>query len=299
MQNCVPIATLSKRGDDFSIQVGVFSSRTYHNQVLFAVTGPLWWKGKMLVLADHSVFINDMLLQADNANWKFAENVASWLTDNGKRKQILFIDDGVIRTDFDVALEIPEPRLPPIEALVPMVNQMIAGLERENAFNRLLVQAFGGSERAIVRTVLLVLTIALLVYGLYRALNARHRVEPKVPRLPTQLTALAPPLPALEQRHQAVLARGNLSEAARELARQAFTALGVPPAAGAAVPAFTVDGSWWQRLVWGRRVRQLWDLAAPGHGRRVSPTDLRRVAAALHSLRAAVAGGKLHFAAAK
>jgi hypothetical protein len=256
--------------------------------------------GRLLVMADHSVFINDMLLQPadENDNWKFAENVIGWLTDNGKRTQILFCEDSAIRTDFNAGLQIPEPRLPPIEALVPMVNQMLAGLERENAFNQLLVQAFGNLN-AVMRTTLLVLTMALLGYGLYRVLNARHRVEPKVPRLPAQLTALATPLPAQEQRHQAVLARGNLSEAARELTRQAFTALGVPPAAGTAVPEFTVDGSWWQRRVWGRRVRQLWELAALGHGRRVSPKDLERMAADLHALRAAAAGGKLHFAATK
>jgi hypothetical protein len=264
----------------------------------FAVTHQFDSGGRLLAMADHSVFINDMLLQGDNDNWPFATNVVDWLTDNGKRKQVLFCEDSAIRSDFNTELQIPEPRLPPIEVLVPMVNQLLAGLERENAFNQLLVQTFGNLN-AVMRTTLLVLTFALLIYGLYRVLNARHRVEAKVPRLPAQLTALATPLPAQEQRHQAMLARGNLSEAARELTRQAFTALGVPPTGGTAVPEFTVDGSWWQRRVWGRRVRQLWELAALGHGRRVSPTDLERVAADLHALQAAAAGGKLHFAAAK
>jgi hypothetical protein len=297
MSNCVPVATLFVRGEGFTLTIPGLRGREFPDQVLFGVTGPIFWKGKLLVLADHSIFINDMM-QADNDNLLFAYNVASWLTDNGKRTEVLFYDEGGHQASFEVPLKYPTFQYPPIEALVPLANQMLAAVENDNLFNKALVQLFGG-HGAVLRTGLLVLTLALLLYGLYRFLHARHRVEPKVPRLPTQLAVLAQPLPALEQRHQAVLARGNLSEAARELARQAFTTLGVPPAAGADMPAFTVAGSWWQRLVWGRRVRRLWELAALGRGRRVSPAGLRSLAAALHELHAAAAGGKLHFAAAK
>jgi hypothetical protein len=300
MAGVTPVATMPSARPGWIVPGPLGTKATLENQDIFAVVGDSqdWPKGHLLVMADHSVFINDMLLQKDNGNWKFADNAVSWLTDNDQRKHVLFYEDGDIRKDFNAGLQIPVPHLPPMEVLVPMANQLLAGLERENAFNHLLVQAFGNLS-AVVRTTLLVLTFALLIYGLYRVLNARHRVEAKVPRLPAQLTALATPLPAQEMRHQAMLARGNLSEAARELTRQAFTALGVPPTAGTAAPDFTVDGSWWQRRVWGRRVRQLWELTALGHGRRVSPRDLERMAADLHALRAAAAGGKLHFAAAK
>jgi hypothetical protein len=288
-----PIATLPVMGEDRFGPIRRLAPMRFAVAHQFPEPG-----GRLLVLADHSLFINEMMAQPDNDNAEFAFNVALWLTDNGQRTDVLFYDDGTLQTSFDVSLELPSPQFPPLEALVPLFNQVLNGLQRENFFNKNLLKVFGG-RAALLRTAALVLTLAVAVFGLYRFLHARHRVEPKVPRLPVQLAVLAPSVPAVEQRHQAVLARGNLSEAARELARQAFTALGVPPAAGAAAPAFTVAGPWWWRLVWGRRVRRLWELAALGRTDRVSPAGLRRLAAGLQQLRAAAEGGKLHFAAAK
>src|SRR5258707_13339101 len=48
--------------------------------------------------------------------------------------------------------------------------------------------------------------------------QGRHRPESRVPRLPGRL-ALSTAVPAVERRHQAVIAQGNLAEAAREIAR--------------------------------------------------------------------------------
>ncbi|HEY1381170.1 MAG TPA: DUF4350 domain-containing protein [Gemmataceae bacterium] len=267
--------------------------------LMFGVTRT-FGSGRLLVLADHSIFINDMMLQADNDNIPFAFNVAHWLTDAGgdkRRTEVLFYEDGQIQTNFDVSLEYPS--LPPIrlEELVPLANEAVTGLERENAFNNVLLEMTGG-PRAILRTLAFLLTLALVAVGLYRFLHARYRPEPRVPRVPAQVAALAPAVPAVERRHQAVIAQGNLAEAARELAHQAFAALGVPPTPDDPPPAVTVDGSWWERFRIGRRVRDLWAVAARGPARRVSPAGLRRLDAALRDLHAAVAAGKVRLAAA-
>src|SRR5205807_757161 len=49
-------------------------------------------KGRLLVLADHSVFINDMLGRADNDNFTFALLCLEWLTDGGRRDRVLFVE---------------------------------------------------------------------------------------------------------------------------------------------------------------------------------------------------------------
>ena len=95
----------------------------------------------MLILADHSVFINAMLWQTDNQNYSFAVNCVNWLTEHGKLQRVFFSDEGRQQTKFDVPLKVPPSLpLPPPEKLVAAFDQVMAGLERENRFNTLLAQ---------------------------------------------------------------------------------------------------------------------------------------------------------------
>jgi hypothetical protein len=295
----LPVATLFRPGRFFSYIRGVDPVK---NQTqLGAVSVRPLWRGGVFALADHSIFINDMMSQEDNDNPHFAHNVVRWLTEDGKRKELLFYEDGEVVQTFDVPLAYPPtPPLPPLEALVPLVNEAIVGLERQNAFNTLLLQVAGG-PRPILRTLAFLLTLGLLLFGLYRFLHSRYRPEARVPRLPAQLSTLAPAVPTVERRHQAVIAQGNLAEAARELAHQAFASLGLSPAPDVSPPAVAVTGSRWERFRGRRRareVRDLWNLAARGPRRRISPAALQRLSQSLHDLLAAVAAGKLRLAGA-
>ena len=65
----------------------------------FAASGKMG-EGRFLVLADHSVFVNLMTLQFDNANLAFTENCINWLKGDEERTRCLFVEDGEIRTDF-------------------------------------------------------------------------------------------------------------------------------------------------------------------------------------------------------
>jgi hypothetical protein len=69
---------------------------------LFALGGELG-RGRVLIMADHSIFINDMLLRPDNGNLAFALRCVQWLRDGpqGRRKQILFYEEGNLRTDLE------------------------------------------------------------------------------------------------------------------------------------------------------------------------------------------------------
>ena len=67
--------------------------------------------GRVLVLADHSVFINEMMLPADNDNVEFTYNCLEWLRGDAKvkRTQVLFVEDGRINKKFEVPLkEMPD-----------------------------------------------------------------------------------------------------------------------------------------------------------------------------------------------
>src|SRR5262249_36933333 len=101
----------------------------------FAIGGPLG-DGRLLGIADHSLFINNMILQPDTGNIDFAYRCAEWLLqrpDGGRRGQILYVEDGQVRTDFEIPLKsLPPPPLPSPEALLPLVNETLIGLEKEN-----------------------------------------------------------------------------------------------------------------------------------------------------------------------
>lgn len=250
--------------------------------------------GRLLVLADHSVFINDMLSQGDNDNPAFAVNVIHWLS-QGRRTEVLFYDDGQIQSDFNVALDYPMPPLPPIEALVPMANNLLVNLERENAFNKLVIQMFGG-PRPLLRFLALMLTLVLVLFGLHRFLHSRFRPESRVPKLPPRLSPIARQPQTVERRSQAVIAQNNLAEAARDLSTQLFSELGFPPSMNAPQPAVFAEGSWLQRMRWRRRIADLWSLAVGGPRRRVTQSGLERIAASLHDVQLASSQGKLRLA---
>jgi hypothetical protein len=77
---------------------------------LFAVGGDVE-AGRVLVLADHSIFINEMMLPQDNGNVEFTYNCLEWLRGeaNDPRTKVLFVEDGKINPRFNVPLkEIPD-----------------------------------------------------------------------------------------------------------------------------------------------------------------------------------------------
>lgn len=248
--------------------------------------------GRVVVLAGHGVFMNMMLLQRDNDNARFAINCISWLTEEGRRRHVFFVEEGQILTSFPPHLA----KLPPIPLKVPearILDEMLHGLEEENAFNNLLLQ--GTSGAVFVRGAVLGLTLLLLFWGLRRLLLARHQVEPRLPLLERRV-ALALAVPAVyAQRRQALLRGGNLWETARDLARECFE--GHAPSGAAAAPAFVVQGGWWQRRRLTGLVRRLATLAYDPGATAVSARELARVRAEAEQLRAALDAGRVTFPA--
>lgn len=241
--------------------------------------------GRYLALADHSLFINDMMLPPDTHNFLFAKNVVRWLSAEGQRNRALLYEDGVVQSDFNVSLDYADPPVPPQEVLVSVANRFLGNLQREDVLNRTLLQSV--NLLTILRTTIFVFTLGLLLWGLYRFLHSRQHRE----RLPRNGTFSTPPAD-LGQRGEALLAQGNLAEAARELARQTFASHGI----AAGTPTVIADG-WWKRRSWAKRVSRLWNVAV-GTENRVAAGDLTKLTAELRALSMAVADGVLRLDAA-
>jgi len=259
-------------------------------------------KGRLLVLADHSVFINAMLWQRDIDNLEFTEKCIQWLTDreDGRRTHVLFMDEGFPKSDFDVPMK--EPPLPPLESVVQAINRGLRGMEEENRFNVMLADTFGSMERAkVLQLLAAVLTIGLVVFCVVRLMHARHRLEAGVPLLNTGLKQLVSAASLVDQRQRSMIREGNFWEAARALARQAFTGVLASQNGSAGkkttriprlLPPFHVRGSWKQRK---RQVRWLWKLAYGDEPIAVSARKLVEVTALVEQFHKALADGLVTF----
>ncbi len=285
-----------------------FPGRRFLSGLLFAVGGERG-AGKVLVLADHSLFINEMMLPQDNDNVEFTYNCLDWLRTKagGRRTKVLLVEDGRVRTDLDVPLKnvpINPEQLPGLlyenrNELAVGVEQELARLERDKALNEGLMDFLsdqGLTPEHLERLAVVLLSVLLAGFVGFRLLTrGRHRAEPAVLPLARAVAQHVPTAPLLEQRHRALLRGGNVWEAARGVARQWFAAAGAP--AGAAVPRVVVEGGWWERWLMRRRVRRLWRLAYGPRPVRVSLRALRRLFGELEELSVAQANGVLRLEA--
>jgi hypothetical protein len=276
----------------------------FQQELPLAVGGPIGRQGgRLLVIADHSIFINLMMQQTDNGNLQFGFRVASWLNESGKRKKVLFIEDGVPQSGVKLeqlqALptppEIPKPSM---NALVGKANEFLANLEYYDELNQFLADKF--PPRWLIRWLLILLTVLLVWYGFVRSRRSRHRVDPSEPLLASAVKRAKPNASAIELRHQSLVDAGNLWEPARFLARQFFeAALGlalVSPAPGRVrLPPFQIKLGGLRGWLLGQRVRRLWRFAHQPLPQPVTIRQFRKLARKVADLKDAVAQGRIRF----
>lgn len=169
-------------------------------------------KGKALVLADHSLFINSMLWQQDNQNLQLTLLALVWLRepaqpDQPKRTRCLMIDDGQIQPSFDVpieALSTPTPPTtpPPLDpaellaALLPHANQLVRPIDQlihdaQSPPN----DPIGQADRFIAerisppqRNLLLAATVVLVMVGAFWLFNSWRRTITQPGRIEAKST---------------------------------------------------------------------------------------------------------------
>lgn len=267
-----------------------------------AVGGTIQKQGRVLIIADHSLFINEMMMQRDNDNVYFALNAIDWLTENGKRDRVLFIENGQIKESFEVPLEEPQlPPLPSLDYLVPLMNKAMLGMQDENLFADLFNQILPANR--LLRILAVGATLFLVIYLMLQLGSARKRVDTREPVLAQVLAQQPQPGLALEQRNLSMLADGNLYDAARQLARQEVVRVfGRPlppidqelPAGIMTPPSLVVQGPWWQRWRWQRRWRTLWTLALGATPIRMSPRRFQQLSQELKELRTAADADRIY-----
>jgi hypothetical protein len=275
---------------------------------LFAVGGDVG-AGRILVLADHSIFINEMMLPTDNQNVEFTEACVEWLQGEGRqRNRVLFVEDGTPQTKFDIPLK--SANIPLDDAakaifdrrndLLAEAEKGLAQLENDNAFNRGFVELLYGSGLPPMRLVGYLLSfgaLALLLWCIGRGIRRRFHHDTSVPALAQTLGKRLPAEPVMEQRHAVLLRQGNLWEPAALLARRWFVRLGVERTDGPE-PVFAAKGGWWQRRKVVGRLRQLWRLACGAQPQRVTAPELWRLERELEELRGEWERGGWHVAGA-
>ncbi len=260
---------------------------------LFAVGGPRG-AGKVLLLADHSVLVNMMMLPRDNDNVPFALNAFTWLRESsrGQRSKALFVVDGFVNSLFEVPLKMPQhPELPEIKPedlpfLVAQADGILAGLEDDNKFDPALqrLESQGRRGSGFWTIVAALGSLVLLIWGSWRVMfSGRSNVESGLPTLGRAVDLHTPEVSTLALRQRALLRGGNFWEPARALAREAFGRAGVVVPAGSRLPRIVARGGFWERWRRSGWVRNLW-LLAFGPPRRVTAAEWARLPEELNRL---------------
>jgi hypothetical protein len=270
---------------NLGIPPGVPVGPGFHYQRCFiAGTAPSSRRqGQVLVVANKSVFLNLLVVLPSVDNGLFARNTVEWLTDGGKRKYCLFVEEGKIQTKFDRSYVQP-PSLPlPGEE---RINNLLRGLENENFFNKLLLHWI--PKNTIVQYLFVGLSLVVFARLLYRGFAGRYARETGLPLAARMLEVTTSTQPLLAQRHD-VLARGqNLLEIARDEVRRWLAVHGLDT--GTRTPRAEVDG-WWERRGWQRRLNDLWQLASGPARARVNPRRYRALLRTMQELNEAVRQG--------
>jgi len=240
---------------------------------LFAAGGEIN-EGRYLVLADHSIFVNRMVLKTDNANLDFTEKCITWLQGDGKRSECLFIEDGEIKSEFDL----PFPRDNGLDKFLKAMllsekhgDAVIADLEERDFFNRLLLLQF--PLRQIIRVLLVVITTAILILGLFRLIGNRTRTDPARYLVTPDLAALIPRGNALQQRFEGMIDSGNVHEAARRLVIDFFAGLGAEPGAEGRPPTIVIEDGYKEAASLRRNVERLWQIGYGSVPLKIKPDD--------------------------
>lgn len=254
--------------------------------------------GRMLLVADHSLFINEMLVHADNA--KFANNVCSWLCEGGNRTRLVLVSDGQVLPDWSFG-ETP-PAIPlekllraiqhgglgslPIgESVLPIVNESLASFQRQDGFNRTASRLFTGVfGRRPIRVVMIMVTVGLGLGFLGWLFGTRSR--------PLRWLSFQDWNQRSESKLVGAVRDAHYFPYVRTLAREFFLengADGFDQATGPNVQANSITGE--GKVV--RDVKRLWNVAADGTRLRMSKRSFTRELTVLRQLRQLQLAGEL------
>ena len=216
--------------------------------------------GGWLFIADQSVLINEMILEPNNLF--FAANIVNWLVGmrEGSELNVVFLEEG------QAVSELIDPRFAAgdwddmnLAELLGLVNQVIAGLQEENAFNEILTRAQQRIRRNLVRPWVFLLPTLFLI-----ALTVLVVAHCALPSEPSRHDASG-----AEQSDDTVAAAATSDYRDRQLCgsgaaacTRVLLALAAGSSGPAPMPPLKIDAGLWTRLQIAMAMRNLWRLAS-------------------------------------
>ena len=255
-------------------------------------------KGRMLLVSDHSIFINEMLVHGDNA--RFANNAIRWLSEDGKRRRLILINDGQVLPDWSFG-ETP-PAIPlktllktisqggfgnfPLNRISPTINESVGRYQRENRFNQydvptLLNYLFWGPR--LVRTALFLIT-GILILAIVRWLLSRSR--------PRYWLSLQDWTKSGESKMEAAAKGQHFLPYGRTVIREFFYDNGAPCVNRSTKPTLRANSLAIENHL-GSQVEELWKIATKQTTSRMTRPELDETLGKLQKLRQLQLNGEL------
>jgi hypothetical protein len=257
------------------------STRRLNGRVDLFAAGGFYQRGRYLVLADHSIFLNQMLLAYSedtgllNSNLQFTIDCIDWLKGE-HRDRCLFVEDGEVKTDFE--LQFPESKDTYLDRMLKLLmfleangngNKLVASAQEADFFNTLLRGFF--STREIVRTVIIVLVCLSIFFLFWMTFRNRASTDPARLLVTPELAAMIPRGDVLRQRFDSLQEVDNVYEAARQLIRDFLSGMGAEPDANGLPPRLIIKDGYEDADGLRRKVGRLWRIAYDSEPVRVAP----------------------------
>ena len=254
---------------------------------LFAAGG-FYVRGRYLVLADHSIFLNLMMLAASNdtllnSNLSFTIDCIDWLKGGEQgRNRCLFVEDGEIKTDFE--LKFPETKDSDLEKLLKLLmfleangngNKIVAKAQDADLFNAFLTNYY--PTREIIRTLLIVLVCLSVLFALWLTVRNRTTTDPARALVTPELAAMIPKGDVLRQRFDSLHEVENVYEAARQLIRDFLSGMGAEPDAHGLPPKLVVEDCYDDEANLRRKIARLWRIAYDTVPIKVAPEEWKAI----------------------
>jgi hypothetical protein len=187
---------------------------------------------RFLAMADHSVFINQMLIEPGTDNLELTYRTIEYLQGPNKRRRCLFIENGSVVEKFDELAQAfrqsrPSPPIPNLDKmqqkLTDFGNELADRLQTNNVPNKMLLAI--ASLPAIMRFFLVVAAIYSTWYLMRRLFTVRKPTD--IPQPPSVAAAATGPPGVFERRQKELIRRDNLYEPIRDLVRDYFATVGI------------------------------------------------------------------------
>jgi hypothetical protein len=280
--------------------VSVSNRQNLPKNAYFAVGGygEDWSRYHFLAMADHSVFINQMLIEPGTDNLELAYRTIDYLQGPNKRKRCLFVENGRVVEEFDGLRKafasqnpIPIPDFAKIqEKLVDLGNMAADRIQTRNIPNTILDRGFGLPR---IMWFLLILLSIYVTFHLLRRWSATRKPTDQPPP-PTVAGVPAGPPGVFDRRQKELLRRDNVYEPVRDLVREFFVSLGVHGDQGPRHPKLVISDAVRKPESLRQAIRDFWKLAY-GPPQEVNVGRWRELEPYFVRLREAHADGKWRF----